>query len=137
MYPDMFHAKLVIEKLGPQGVSDDETDGEVEDPRNPGKKAKLHRRVQKTWRAPYFDRLFQKIDSLRRSTDALGQNTSGKSFRCRAYASAKVDHRVPPTGYPINFYDERWVQVQHSKTRWRILHLADPAYELPNMSFDA
>jgi hypothetical protein len=129
-HPEWEDYGKIIKIIGPEGTTDDETDGEEDDPQRPHHKRKVFRRIAKPWRSVYFDNLFEALDSQRRDTDALGQPIHGNKPRHRLRDPQDLDRKIAPVGLPINFYSDEWIRCQPFSVRQRILRQAAPSMTL-------
>ena len=93
---------MLIEELGPEGMSSD--DSEIEDD---GRKVFPVRRM--LWRSKEIERRLNQVDKDYNTTNAYGNLRAGNPPRHRTRRNAlKVSRRKPAAGYPLNFYDCNW-----------------------------
>ena len=92
----------IVDTLGIDGQSSDESDGDEEGVYN----VKLIH-----WRNKKLVKRLNKVDGVRRTTNKYGNRRPGTKRRIRKRRSVRDSRettRPPPTGKPINFYSEEW-----------------------------
>lgn len=92
----------VVDKLGIDGQSSDETDEDNEGAYD----VKLL-----NWRNKKLIKSLNRADEVRKTTNKYGTRRPGTKRRTRKRRSARDARptaRPPPTGKPINFYQEDW-----------------------------
>jgi hypothetical protein len=94
----------MVEKLGPAGMSSDES--EVDEKT----KKKTYRIKRRLWRAKVCKERLILIDSDRNITNAYGGTRPGKPPRERIRVpTSTISNRAPTIRCPKNFYSSEWV----------------------------
>jgi hypothetical protein len=91
----------VVDALGAQGMSSDESDDD-----ETGRKVYIPRK--KVWRNKEITNLLRVIDRDRNTTNCYGNTRAGNPPRHRLVREGRDSRREAPPGLPLNFYDRNW-----------------------------
>lgn len=113
--------KTMLEMLGPEGMSSDESETEV----IMGQRKTTYHVKRQPWRARFLARNLRIIDCDRNATNAYGNAPPGNPPRDRRRVSTTMVHvsrRVATAGLPMNYYDAEWFNKLSARDR-RDLHV--------------
>jgi hypothetical protein len=106
----------MVEKLGPAGMSSDESEVDEKTEKT------TYRIKRRLWRAKVCKQRLILIDSDRNLTNAYGGTRPGKPPRERIRApTSTISERAPTVGCPKNFYSREWVSNLGSERAVRAL----------------
>lgn len=91
----------VIERLGAEGMSSDESDTDSN-----GMTTFTVKRM--VWRAKWLTDMLLMVDKDYKRTNMFGNQKSGNPARRRERRHGRASVRGPPAKKPRNFYDETW-----------------------------
>lgn len=105
----------VVETLGLDGMSSDESEPEENGTRRPYKKVRVKTRV---WRSKTLESYLKLIDRERNFKNALGNDPAGTkpTIRVRPAHNFSSTRFIPPH-LPRNFYDNDWYNGLTAKLR--------------------
>lgn len=97
---------LLLDALGPRGMSDDETDNESEHP-NPDRRFKTLRRIDTGFLAPEIAEIWAAVETYPSSTQLSRGN---RPYKRNPIARSISKKRTPIPGLPVNFYHPEWLR---------------------------
>ena len=92
--------RKALVRLETQGMSSDETDGEMPE--------KRVRRVQLAFLNREFSTLFARLDTIPREGMAIKKDQRGNRVLLRSYDNYNINHQRVVRGLPRNWYDPDW-----------------------------
>jgi hypothetical protein len=123
-FPDA--ALNAIRLLGTAGMSSEESEGEV------GKMDRTYHISTLAWRASSLNDWLRGVDKLPSTVATSSRRTYTRHLRTTGYLTV-VSSRSPPTGLPVSFYNNAWLESRSNLTRMA-LQVSDKALELPSVS---
>lgn len=97
---------LLLDALGPWGMSDDETDNESEHP-NPNPRFKTLRRIDTGFLTPEIADIWAAVETYPSSARLSRGN---HSYKRNPNARSINKKRTPIPGLPVNFYHPEWIR---------------------------
>ena len=104
------HIYSIIETLGAEGMSSDESDIDQQ-----GRATFMAKRMP--WRAKEVTEMLVKVDKDYNRTNMFGNQKSGNPARHRERRKGRETARKAPGRKPSNFYDQDWYRALSAKQK--------------------